>query len=54
MLYNIPGRCGVDIRPETVIRLAEECSNIVSIKEASGSVDRVSELRAGFLMRLRS
>jgi 4-hydroxy-tetrahydrodipicolinate synthase len=46
MLYNIPSRCGVDIRPETVVRLAEECSNIVSIKEASGSVDRVSELRA--------
>ena len=46
MLYNIPGRCGVDIRPETVVRLAEECSNIVSIKEASGSVARVSDLRA--------
>ena len=46
MLYNIPGRCGVDIGPETVERLANECSNIVSIKEASGSVDRVSVLRA--------
>lgn len=45
MLYNIPGRCGVDILPETVIRLAESCRNIVSIKEASGSVDRVAELR---------
>ncbi len=46
MLYNIPGRCGVDIQPATVRRLAEACGNIVSIKEASGSVDRVSELRA--------
>jgi len=45
MLYNIPGRCSVDILPETVARLANECRNIVSIKEASGSVDRVSELR---------
>ena len=45
MLYNIPGRCGVDIMPETVARLAKECRNIVSIKEASGSVERVSELR---------
>src|SRR5437868_4606 len=45
MLYNIPGRCGVDILPETVIRLAESCRNIGSIKEASGSVDRVAELR---------
>jgi 4-hydroxy-tetrahydrodipicolinate synthase len=46
MLYNIPGRCGVDILPDTVVRLARECRNIVSIKEASGSVERVSELRA--------
>ena len=45
MLYNIPGRCSVDILPETVARLANECRNIVSIKEASGSVERVSELR---------
>ena len=45
MLYNIPGRCGVDIVPETVARLAKECRNIVSIKEASGSVERIGELR---------
>src|SRR3954469_2098388 len=46
MLYNIPGRCGVDVGAETVERLAMDCANIVSIKEASGSVDRVSDLRA--------
>src|SRR5438128_10884800 len=46
ILYNIPGRCSVDILPDTVARLAKECRNIVSIKEASGSVERVSELRA--------
>src|SRR6266436_7568309 len=45
VLYNIPGRCSVDILPETVVRLAKDCRNIVSIKEASGSVDRVSDLR---------
>src|SRR4029450_13180703 len=45
MLYNIPGRCSVDIVPETVARLAKESRNIVSIKEASGSVERVGELR---------
>jgi 4-hydroxy-tetrahydrodipicolinate synthase len=45
MLYNIPGRCGVDILPDTVVRLADSCRNVVSIKEASGSVDRVAELR---------
>ena len=46
ILYNIPGRCGVDIGADTVVRLAAACRNIVSIKEASGSVERVSELRA--------
>jgi 4-hydroxy-tetrahydrodipicolinate synthase len=46
MLYNIPGRCGVDIAPPTTTRLASTCANIVSMKEASGSVDRVSDLRA--------
>jgi 4-hydroxy-tetrahydrodipicolinate synthase len=45
MLYNIPGRCSVDILPDTVVRLAENCRNIVCIKEASGSVERVGELR---------
>src|SRR5450432_1526851 len=44
VLYNIPGRCGIDIAADTVVRLAESCPNIVAIKEASGSVDRVSEL----------
>ena len=45
ILYNIPGRCGVDIGPETVLRLAAEHRNIVTIKEASGSVERVGDLR---------
>jgi 4-hydroxy-tetrahydrodipicolinate synthase len=46
MLYSIPGRCGVEIGVETVRRLAAECKNIVGIKEAGGSCDRVSQLRA--------
>lgn len=45
MLYNIPGRCAVDVNADTVERLAHACTNIVSIKEASGSVDRVADLR---------
>src|SRR6185436_17873816 len=40
------GRCAVDVNPETVERLAISCRNIVSIKEASGSIERVSDLRA--------
>ena len=46
ILYSIPGRCGVEIGVETAARLAAECPNIVSIKEAGGSVERVSQLRA--------
>jgi 4-hydroxy-tetrahydrodipicolinate synthase len=46
VLYSIPGRCGVEIAVETVKRLAADCRNIVGIKEAGGSADRVSQLRA--------
>jgi 4-hydroxy-tetrahydrodipicolinate synthase len=46
VLYSIPGRCGVEIGVETVRRLAQECKNVVGIKEAGGSCDRVSQLRA--------
>ncbi|HTV42506.1 MAG TPA: 4-hydroxy-tetrahydrodipicolinate synthase [Candidatus Sulfotelmatobacter sp.] len=46
LLYNIPGRCGVEIAIDTVKRLAESCKNIVGIKESAGSCDRVSQLRA--------
>jgi 4-hydroxy-tetrahydrodipicolinate synthase len=44
MLYNIPGRTGKNLAPETVIHLAE-IPNIVAIKEASGSLDQVSQIR---------
>ena len=46
LLYSIPGRCGIEIGVETVKRLAQECRNIVGIKEAGGNPDRVSQLRA--------
>ena len=46
ILYSIPGRCGIEIAVETVARLAKECGTIVAIKEAGGSVERVSALRA--------
>jgi 4-hydroxy-tetrahydrodipicolinate synthase len=45
MLYNVPGRSGVPIEAETVKRLAQH-TNIVSIKEAAGSVERVSLLKS--------
>ena len=46
VLYSIPGRCGIEIGVDTVRRLAADCKNIVGIKEAGGSADRVSQLRA--------
>jgi 4-hydroxy-tetrahydrodipicolinate synthase len=44
MLYSVPGRAGIEIAPHTVARLAAACPNITAIKEAGGSVDRVSQL----------
>jgi 4-hydroxy-tetrahydrodipicolinate synthase len=43
VLYNVPGRTGVNMLPETVSRLSE-VENIVAIKEASGSLDQVSQI----------
>jgi 4-hydroxy-tetrahydrodipicolinate synthase len=43
VLYNIPGRCGAGLTPETIARLAE-IENIVAIKEATGSLDQASEI----------
>ena len=45
MLYNIPGRTGCNLLPSTVKKLMK-CSNIVSIKAASGRIEEVTELRA--------
>jgi len=46
ILYSIPGRCGIEIGVEVTVRLAKAFPNIVAIKEAGGSVERVSQLRA--------
>lgn len=43
-LYNVPGRTGVNILPDTVIRLAQECPNIVGVKEASGNLAQIKEI----------
>jgi len=44
ILYNVPGRTGSNILPETVARLAKDCDNIVAIKEASGDMGQVKQL----------
>ncbi len=46
ILYSIPGRCGVEIAVDTVDRLVHDSANVVGIKEAGGTPDRVSALRA--------
>jgi 4-hydroxy-tetrahydrodipicolinate synthase len=46
MLYSVPGRSIVEIAPETAAKLAQDCDTIVAIKEASGRVERVDQLKA--------
>lgn len=47
ILYNIPGRCVVNMTAETTLRLAREFDNIVAVKEASGKLDQVKEIVEG-------
>lgn len=44
VLYNVPGRTGVNMKPETIVRLANDFTNIVGVKEASGSMEQVDEI----------
>ena len=44
VLYNVPGRTGVNLKAETTVRLARDCENIVAVKEASGSLEQVDEI----------
>lgn len=46
LLYNVPGRTGCDLLPETIFRLFNECSNIYGVKEATGSIERCVDLLA--------
>lgn len=44
VLYNVPGRTGVNLKSDTTVRLARDCENIIAIKEASGSLEQVDEI----------
>lgn len=46
ILYNVPGRTGCNIMPETVVRLCQDIPNIVGVKEASGNISQVARLAA--------
>jgi 4-hydroxy-tetrahydrodipicolinate synthase len=44
MLYNIPGRTGVDMAPETIIKIANEHKNVFAVKQSNGNLDLVTEI----------
>ena len=44
LLYNVPGRTGINISPDVVVSLANDCRNIVGVKEASGNVAQCMQL----------
>lgn len=44
VIYNVPGRTGVNINASTVVRLAQDCPNIVAVKEASGNIVQATEI----------
>lgn len=44
ILYNVPGRTGMNVTAETTLRIAEGCKNIIAIKEASGNFDQVMQI----------
>ena len=44
VLYNVPGRTGVNMKPETTCRIARDFPNVVAVKEASGSLEQVDEI----------
>ena len=46
MLYNIPGRTGVNMTPETIARLAKDFPNIIGVKEASGNLEQMERVKA--------
>jgi len=47
ILYNIPGRCVINMTAETTLRLARDCENIVAVKEASGNLAQIAEIIDG-------
>lgn len=46
LLYNVPSRTGCNILPETIVRLCNDCENIVGVKEASGNISQIAKLAA--------
>lgn len=46
ILYNIPGRCVINMEPDTILRLAHECDNIVALKQANNDLSQTAAILA--------
>lgn len=46
ILYNVPSRTGMNITPSTLLKISAECKNVVAIKEASGNISQIAEMKA--------
>lgn len=44
VLYNVPGRTGVNLEAETTLRIARDCANVVAVKEASGKIEQIKRI----------
>lgn len=44
ILYNVPGRTGVNIEADTTLRIAQDCPNVIAIKEASGNITQIERI----------
>jgi len=45
MMYNIPSRCGVNAEASTIVEIVKTCQNVIALKDATGSVDQIIELK---------
>ncbi len=44
LLYNVPSRTGMNLMPETIVKISEECPNVVGVKEACGNISQIAHL----------
>lgn len=47
ILYNIPGRCVINMEPSTILRVAHDCPNVVAVKQANADLSQTTEILAG-------
>ncbi|WP_027626857.1 4-hydroxy-tetrahydrodipicolinate synthase [Clostridium lundense] len=46
IIYNVPGRTGLNLLPKTLVKICDICDNVVGIKEASGNISQIAEIKA--------